>query len=158
MAKKRVRKRAQNEAARVNVLRPKEDATGYLVVRHVLLEEAFRKIAHREWRAIWYETGELAGVMLSPPQRRRCELVRIRCGSVECLKSWILGASMGRAKVAKQKSQVASFLKARVDLFDVDREKKLRQVSVELALRKIDLGYWKPIWGEAGELVGVAAA
>jgi|GEM_PF-5813114 len=158
MAKKRLRRRASNDGplARVNVLCRKKDEPGFTVVRHVFLDEAFRKIALREWTAIWYDNGELAGVLLSPPDRRRGERVRIRCGSVECLRGWVLGAQ--RVKVAKSKSAKLSFLRVLIDFFDVDRGERLKRVSAELALRKIETGHWKAIWGENGELAGVTVA
>jgi hypothetical protein len=137
-------------------LRRKPDAAdGWLIVRHVFLDEALRKIARREWSARWYETGELAGVLLSPPPASARELVRIRCGSVECLKSWVLGAKPETKKVRVKAAP--SPLRVLLDFFDVDGE-KLRRVSAELALKKIDRGIWKAIWCENGDLAGVAEA
>jgi hypothetical protein len=158
MAKKRLRRRSSNDAARINVLRPNADATGWVVVRHVFLAEALSRIARREWRALWYENGALAGVELTPPDTgRRSELVHIRCGSVECRKGWILGARLNLAKHREKRTEPEP-LKQRIDFFDTDLTTKTRRVSAELAMKKIALQQWKAIWYEGGELAGVAAA
>jgi len=150
MAGKRLRRRAVN-VERVRVLA--SSTAGWEVTRHVDLEEALRKIARQEWRAIWYEEdGGLAGVEMKPPVKAD-RPTRIRCGSVECLKGWVM---IKRTAVVDHSPKPVT-VSVRLKLFLDSSQTKFRKVSAELALRKIALSQWKAIWYESGELAGVAA-
>ena len=140
------RRRAANAAV------PVLSSDNQKIVRSVAFELALQKIARREWRAVWYETGELAGVQLQPPDTRRTDrLIYIRCGSVECLKSFRSGT-----RGYKPGPRAESVLALRLDLLDGETGEKLRAVSANMALMKIALGVWKPLWTVDGALAGVA--
>lgn len=155
MAGKRPRKRAYHESKVVNVLA--REAAGWKAVRRVGLMEALTQIARRQWRAIWYEDGSLAGVEFAPPQSERGEII-VRCGSVECLKWWVERAQLRlekREPVVVHESAIRTVL---IDLFEPESDKVVRRVSAALALKKIALSEWNAIWFEDGKLAGVRLA
>jgi len=153
MAGKRPRiRRAPSQASLVNVLT--RDASGWKATRRVFLLEALRKIARREWTAVWFDDGELAGVDLEPPRQQA--VMVIPCGSVECLRWWVERAQlriMPKPEVVEQRSVSRE---VQLDFYG-QGDYPEKRVSAKQALKKIALGEWKAIWYESGELAGVAA-